>query len=145
MTAPIFKGWIEKGYPNFNDETLAIMLPYFEQMEGDAVTMCVKKFRKQRSNLQNAYYWGVIIKMICDHSGYQTREEYKQVHDTLRGMFLRREGLWGKEITLSTSALDTVEFEKYQKQIRQWAAIALDLYIPEPNECEIPETYQTGD
>lgn len=145
MTAPIFQGWIEKGFPQFADDTADKMVAYFKPMEGKPITMCVKLFRKQRSNPQNAYYWGVIIKMICDHCGYRGRDELQLIHDTLRAKFLTREGLFGVQVVLSTTALSTVEFEEYQAKIRQWAAIALDLYIPEPHECEIPDTYETGE
>ncbi len=145
MTVPVFTGTIKKGWPDFPDATIDTMQAYFKPMEGKPITMCVKLFGKKRSLDQNAYYWGVVIKLIADHSGYQGRAELKHVHDTLRGMFLERDGLWRKKIILSTTALSTVEFEEYQAKIRQWAAIALDLYIPEPNECEIPEQYETGE
>ena len=145
MIAPVFTGTMEKGWPQFPDDVVAKMIPHFATMEGKPITMCVKLFRTQRSNQQNAYYWGVVIKLIADHAGYRSRDELQQVHDTLRGMFLVRDGLWGKEIVLSTTSLSTVEFEEYASQIRRWAAIALDLSIPEPNECEIPAVYEKGE
>ncbi len=145
MTTPVFTGWIEKGFPNFSDDVIDEMTAFFKPLEGKAITMVVKPVRKNRSLDQNAYYWGVIIKLIADHAGYSGRAELMQIHDTLRAMFLRRTGMWGKQIVLSTTSLSTVEFEEYQSRIRQWSSIALNLYIPEPNKCETPTTYETGE
>ncbi len=144
MTAPIFTGTIKKGWPNFPDDIIDIMGPYFAAMEGKTITMCVKLLDKKRSLNQNAYYWGVVIKLIADHSGYRGRKEILEVADEMRKKFLKVV-LFGEAFVLSSTALNTVQFEEYQSKIRQWASIALDLYIPEPNECEIPDTYETGE
>ena len=144
MTAPVFTGTIKKGWPDFPDDTIDRMVQYFFPMEGKPITMLVKPVGKKRSLNQNAYYWGVVIKLIADHSGYRGRKEILEVADEMRKKFLKVV-LFGETFVLSSTALNTVQFEEYQAKIRQWAAIALDLYIPEPNECEIPDTYETGE
>ena len=97
---------------------------------------------KGRSNPQNRYYWGVVVSLISDSIGY-TRDE---VHEMLKHKFLTsmesikntRTGisyLIPKE--KSTTQLDTKEWEQFMSEIREWSSMALNIFIPEPNE-EIP-------
>ena len=108
------------------------------------IEMEIRKQRKDRSKDQNAYYWGVVVKMIADHCGYSTRDDMERLHDHLRGLFLKRtftfEGRPETKI-LSTTSLSTVEFQNYCKEIQMWASIKLDLQIPDPNEAPIPDSY----
>jgi hypothetical protein len=94
---------------------------------------------KQRSNPQNRYYWGCVVQVISDELGY-TRTE---VHEMLKQKFLtsmeciknKRTGisyLIPKE--KSTTSLDTKSWEEFMSQVREWASMALNIYIPEPNE-----------
>lgn len=92
--------------------------------------------RDNRSNRQNKYYWGVIIKMISDYTGFFPDE----VHEILKGKFLSYEKVithTGQEVTLSmsTAELDKYDFEQYLEKCRIFAAGELDLIIPLPNEC----------
>ncbi|MEA2036722.1 MAG: hypothetical protein U9O94_04400, partial [Nanoarchaeota archaeon] len=80
---------------------------------------------------ENAYYWGVVVKLIGEHLGYLPNE----VHDALKWKFLRREGL-KLDKSLSTTVLDTIDFEEYLSNIRQWAGQDLEMIIPLPNEVE---------
>lgn len=101
---------------------------------------------KQRSNNQNRYYYGVCIRLLCEHTGYTPEE----VHEVLKHKFLRKT-LWIQhnhegvkemtEITRSTISLKTKEFEEYLTSIRQWASLCLGVNIPEPNE-NIIQAYQ---
>lgn len=93
---------------------------------------------------QNGYYWGVIIKMICDYTG---ETEAMRVHDALKMKFLSEpvgNGVAGRALMSpgSTSTLNTWDFEQYLEKVRYFAAIELGLKIPLPNE--VPE-YQRSD
>lgn len=97
---------------------------YLKGLSG-RVEIIVRKPRKQRSDPQNRYYWGVIVKAIADHTGH-TKDE---VHDGLRHMFLK-DG-W---VIKSTKDLSTAEAEEYHANCRMWAAATFSLIIPLPNE-----------
>lgn len=99
---------------------------------------CGRAFKKDRSNQQNRYYWGVLIDLLSEHTGFN-REE---MHEVLKHKFLRYTVWIPKKdnikeqsiIAKSTSKLTTKQFEEYQSQIRQWASTDLGLFLPEPNE-----------
>ena len=86
--------------------------------------------RKQRSLSENNYYWGVVIPLLCDWSGYSPEE----MHDAIKHRFLFD---FDKKLGLarigSTASLSTVEFENLMKKIREWASHE-GVFIPEPNE-----------
>lgn len=96
------------------------------------------KATKDRSNEQNRYYWGVVIDLISEHTGFN-REE---MHEVLKHKFLRqtvwvplRNGIKEQSIiTKSTTKLTTLQFEEYLREIRQWAAEEMSISLPEPNE-----------
>lgn len=90
--------------------------------------------RDQRSGRQNKYYWGVVVKLLSDHTGF-SRDE---MHECLRGMFLKyQKALPNNQIvtvTQSTTDLDTKEFEDYLDEVRRFAIQELDVEIPMPGE-----------
>lgn len=97
-----------------------------------------KSFKKRTLN-QNRYYFGVLVKNISDHTGYETEE----IHEVLKDRFLPKKFIVitnnkgekkETKINGSTTQLDTKEFEEYNEKIRRWAAQHLSIYLPEPNE-----------
>lgn len=98
--------------------------------EGNAAYILeIYKAKAKRSLNQNSYYWGVVVTILADETGYTIDE----VHQELGGMFLRYVKS-GKEFVRSTATLDTLEFEKYLEQCRKWAWNDLNITIPLPNE-----------
>lgn len=89
--------------------------------------------RKQRSLQQNAYYWGVVIKLISEHTGYLTNETHKKLAFMFNPEMIEVKGKAYK-IPRSTTELNTKEFEEYLEQIRVWAWQELNIEIPEPGE-----------
>ena len=104
------------------------------KFRGKTVEITIDERKKRRSNQSNAYYWGVVIKMIADTCGYRTSEEYAGIHSELKQKFLPKAGRL--QIAKSTSSLNTVEFSEYIEKVRQWAAEELGIYIPDPNEAK---------
>lgn len=107
---------------------------------------CHKEFsakeEKMRSLQENKYYWGVIVKILSSELGY-TRDE---THEILKELFLRelkflktKDGVEEVWITKSTTKLSVGEFEDYLSEIRQWASMALGIYLPLPRESEDPD------
>lgn len=109
-----------------------------QMREGWQVEIAVTRRRATRSLQQNAYYWGVVIQALSDHTGYTPDE----IHDICKARFIPKRLAMQKgngeivgEFVLggSTRSLNKNEFYEYVEQIRQWAA-ELDCYIPDPGE-----------
>lgn len=93
------------------------------------VWITIVKKSKARSDNQNRYYWGVVIKILAQELGYMEEE----IHDTLKAKFLTDRT--GKiEIVRSTASLATIDFENYLSAVRMWASSELNIYISQPNE-----------
>lgn len=101
--------------------------------------VCVKRLRASRSIQQNRYYFGVVLVLISEHTGYSADE----LHDVLKAKFLPKHlafsdgnGEVKDEFVIggSTRKLNTVEFGEYMESIRRWAAEDLDVVIPDPRE-----------
>lgn len=93
--------------------------------------------KKQRSGNQNRYYWGIVLKILSEHTGFTIDE----IHEVLKVKFLRawksldtKNGYIEAEYIQSTADLGTGEFEDYLTKIREWASIELSCWVPEPNE-----------
>jgi hypothetical protein len=95
----------------------------------------LKVDRDSRSNNQNRYYWGVVVKLLSEHTGFSQGE----MHYTLRHKFLSYTKVLSNnervQVVQSTTDLDTKEFEDYMEDIRRFAIQELDIEIPLPNEC----------
>lgn len=102
----------------------------FYSHEGKRVSVIVARERKHRTNPQNRYYWGVVVALLSDNTGYTPDE----MNDLLKWRFNRwhRDNL--PDTVKSFKDLSTVEFEEKMSQIRVWASVDLAVYIPEPNE-----------
>lgn len=101
----------------------------FVDGKNDWFVVEIQKSKQVRSLPQNKYYWGVIVKVVSQHTGYTSEE----THQELARMFLSYENN-GKLFVRSTTKLNTVEFEKYAESCRDWAKREMDVYIPLPNE-----------
>ena len=127
---PIFTAKIQRGKVVFDNVDL--LNGYLISLEGKEVEVIVRRRKKSRSLPQNAYYFGVCIKLLCETTGYTDDE----MHIALKMMFLQDKTR--KIPTLiSTTSLTTVSFEEYLEKIRQWAAQELSCSIPLPNEVDI--------
>jgi hypothetical protein len=105
-----------------------------------AVTIEVKVKKRVRSDVQNAYYWGVVVAMISERLRELGHDVDRDLtHEFLKGRFLYSELTdpnTGEvmRIPRKTSELATEEFIEYMEHIKQFAAETLDIYIPDPNE-----------
>jgi hypothetical protein len=122
---PIHRGMIEKGVLTLAEPQTFI--GYLHTLKGE-VEIIIRSPRKKRSNDQNEYYWGVVLKLIADQTGHTDEE----VHEHLKWRFLRKHGRL--ETVKSTTKLSTIEFEEYLSKVRQFASGELNIYVPLPNE-----------
>lgn len=104
---------------------------YLEQFCGHKVEVIIRKPKTKRSDLQNSYYFGVVVDMLASELGYDKDE----MHEILKYKFLQSNAM-GMPYVKSTTKLSTGEFEDYLSGIKRWAAEFLHINIPDPNEAE---------
>jgi hypothetical protein len=133
MTYRVFGRVDEKGkFQAYNRDAI---YQAFAQLKGKRVELSIRPETKQRSNNQNAYYWGVVVKMIADEIG----EDTETVHELLKDKFNRSEIIIKgnpETVSKSTTELSTEEFNQYIEKIQIWAANFLGITIPDPNQTE---------
>lgn len=103
---------------------------YLMTMKDGPVRVQISRYKRTRSSQANRYYWGVVIRLIAEYTGYTDDE----VHAMLKMMFLRKRADGMPETVMSTSKLPTDKFEEYLETIRRWAAVDLGVFIPDPNQ-----------
>jgi len=87
---------------------------------GKRISIEIRKFYKKRGIQANRYYWAVVVRNWALH--YLGDEEaIQEMHSYLGDWYRKREGvnkLTGQifEYTLSTTAMNTVEFSSYVNQ-----------------------------
>ena len=128
--APKFYGTVTENGLKLNDPQK--LREYSNQFIGKEVYITIKRKTKIRSNNQNSYYHGVVVKLIADHIG---EFEPEKVHNMLRWMFLR-DKTGNYDTVKSTTDLTTVEMEDYLSKCRMWANIQLGCNIPLPGEVD---------
>jgi hypothetical protein len=99
--------------------------------EGKRIEITIDKIKSTRSQQQNRYYWGGVVKILSVELGYTSEE----IHDLLKLKFLKRNIVIGVEeevIVKSTTELTKSEFMDYIASIQQWAS-ELNIIIPDPN------------
>lgn len=104
------------------------------------LTITVEKKKRSRSLNQNAYYFGVVVKLVREgllDVGY--RFTFEETHEYLKLMFLKEEKVNEQtgeilQTVGSSAGLTTSEFMDFIAEIQQWAAEYLSIEIPEPGE-----------
>ncbi len=100
---------------------------YLHTLDGKRVEVSVEKFRRKRTNDQNAYYW-----FILDLISKETGQDPLSLHEAFKFRFSSKIRLSGLIIPQSTKTKDTGEFTTYIEQIREWAREFLNTTIPDP-------------
>ena len=133
---PIHSGKVEKGKQIFDNPHRYLV--HTLKFEGKRFEIVLRAPKKQRSNPQNAYYWGVVIEILKTYLEGYTAEE---IHEALKIKFAsRHDPETGLVVVESTAGMDTKRFNEYFEAIKQWAAEFFDnCYIPDPNEAEYDE------
>jgi hypothetical protein len=126
---PIYKIKIENG---------KIYWPEVYLPDGE-YELIIRKPKKGRSSNQNRYYFGVVLRLLSDHTGYSVddlHETMKSMFNPLRLEFNTKKGTEAIRASKSTTELTTVKMEEYLSQIREWASQSLGVFIPLPNEVD---------
>jgi hypothetical protein len=130
---PVYYGTVQNGKMHLPRTERALFVDYLHTLEGKEIQITVEKRKDQRTMNQNAYLWGCVYKLICDHTG----DEPEDFHEWAKGKFLgkRTVSIHGEEqeVTRSTTELSKDEiFEVYIDPIRRWAAEYLEVVVPDP-------------
>ncbi len=127
------EGVVEKGRIKLRN-VAALNLQIAAFPSGTRVALTVEKWKKDRSDAQNRYYWGVVVKILADELGYFPEE----MHDALKLEFLRKESKPLPTVR-STTSLSTEEFEDYLEKVRIMSLTKYEVRIPLPGEIAIDE------
>lgn len=127
---PTFRGRIENGKIRLVERDKFAHL--IDNFEGNEIVISLKKFRRGRSTAQNAYYWGVVVKVFADFCGYG-EEDHDGLHETFKAKFLMRHTDWPVPVVGSTTTLDTAQFTEYIENVRRFCA-EYGCPIPDPGE-----------
>jgi len=130
---PLYYGTIQNGKMHLSRTERALFVDYLKTLEGKEIQILVEKRKDQRTVSQNNYMWGVVYKLICDHTG----DDLTSFHEWAKDKFLGKKtvviGGEPREVTMSTTDLTKDEiFERYIDPIRAWAARELEVSIPDP-------------
>lgn len=100
-------------------------------LRGKHVELTIRKRRTKRSSQANRYYFGVVVKLLAEHCGYDVQE----MHEALAFRFLRIEDcpITGAPRRKRTPETDTGEFAEYVDHCIRLAA-ELGVVIPQPSE-----------
>jgi hypothetical protein len=110
----------------------------FAQWPNSAVVIRVEQDVYARSVALNAYYWGAVIHLISEDTGYtpdEAHDEMKQLHLPKRFAAMRRNGrIKGVRVFEgSTTDLSNEEEWEYIENIQRWGAQREPpLVIPDP-------------
>lgn len=114
-----------------------------KSFEGKEIEIEVKEKKSDRSQEQNAYYWGVVVPIVqagLIDAGFE-REIFRRkeaVHELLKGLFcplvqiveLNIDSITTLEPT--TTNLNTKQMLEYFDDIKRWASEFLGVFIPDP-------------
>lgn len=120
-------------------ENAMMLKRWLDSNKGNSLTITFQRFGNKRTTKQNRYYWGVVVKMIKERFKELGHElDSDEVHDFLKGEFNKREIVTENDhhlsIPRSTKDLDSQTFNEYIEKVRQFAAITLEINIPDPDE-----------
>lgn len=124
---PIFLGQINEGKLSLDKSEQ--FKQYLHTLNGKRIELTVSKVRRKRTPDQNAWYWGVAVKMIAQETGHEPDE----IHDALKHEFCPKVLIGNLVAVKSTTKLDTVEFgDNMMEKVVRWAAENLHMVIPMP-------------
>lgn len=104
-----------------------------KKWEGNEVE--INKSTKSRTSQQNRYYWGVVLKIVSQETGFTPEE----AHEVYKKKFLTyQKAHKGKlyDFTKSTTDLKTSEFGEYLDKVINHAQTELNLIIPAPEDYD---------
>lgn len=109
---------------------------FLHSLEDREVVATIGEFKKDRTDPQLRYYWGVVVRLISETTGYSKDE----VHSILGTMFLKDSMEFnGKNYTVikSISSIKSDAFSEYIEQCKAWASMEISCYIPDAERVSV--------
>lgn len=131
---PVLRAKIEDGKVVWHGIDAKRWQTLMKFLENQDVEITIGKRNKKATPSQRKYYWAVIVAMIAEAAGYTPEE----AHEALKWQFLKCHENSAIPTVRSTEDLTTVEREEYHARCRQLAAETYGLYVPDPNEANMP-------
>lgn len=130
---PVFKGRVLPGGLLVWDRPKD-WAKHTRSLAGCFVEGTLRKQRTKRSDKASRYYFGVVVHLIAEHCGYEKDE----MHELLAMKFLRIEDdpITGQPRRQRTPQTSSAEFAEYVDRCKRFAAVELNVYIPDPGEAE---------
>lgn len=126
----LFHGNVHKGKLKLDrrGEFDQALIPF----EGRQVSIALSKRQSIRSLNQNSYFHGVICELISEKTGYEPEE----VKEILKQKFLLIDDS-NMPRCRPTSSLNTEEMSRFIEQCIRWAAMELQLVIPDIEKVSV--------
>lgn len=130
---PIFRATVTYA-GDLRVETPTRFRTYLARLKDKPVEVIVRRVKSQRSLRANAYYRGVVVKVMAEEFGYDPQE----MHEVLAMRFLRVDDcpITGAPRRRRTPDCDTREFAEYVDACIRLAT-EHGLYVPQPGEVEL--------
>lgn len=121
------------------DGTVKLVTPIayknaMKQFQRGPAVMRIEIPKKGRSSQANRYYWGVVLALIADHTGYEQdelHEYFKTRFNPINFVFAGDEQVIGG----STRQMTSKQFAEYIDRIRRFAETELGMTLPEPERA----------
>lgn len=113
---------------------------YIGGLKGKTLEVTVRERGTQRSNQQSRWEWGVAIKLLAEHCGYDRHEQKALHYDLVKLCFgTHVNPTTGFEIpnVVNSSQLSTKEFGVFMEWIVKWAAEFHGVIIPLPDDVDL--------
>lgn len=123
----LLHGRVQNGKMVWRDKEQA--QKHVASLEGKRTVTLVEEYPGVRTSNQNRFFHGIVCKYISEATGY----EMPETKILLKHMFLTRVGKNGRLYVRETHRLNRAEFAIFIDECVRWAALYLDLVIPEPD------------
>lgn len=134
MVVHAYTGTVKRG--KFTPDSPREFAKEFLHKEGKRVVVSVKEWRKNRSNSQNRFWWGVVVPLFAETMGCTSEE----AHEALKAEInydLKVIGDRAIRVPKSTADLNTAEFKELVEKAQRLAAEMFSgLYIPDPASAQ---------
>ena len=106
--------------------------------EGKSCWVTVEPERKATSNPQLAYYFGVVVKILSDYTGFGKESMDILLKQKFLSEIREMEGHYYL-ITKSKKDVSTAQFTEFVNDVKQWAFDEFQLIIPDPDEVQLTD------
>jgi hypothetical protein len=139
---------VPKGDVNRSRDIERVVHALEELADDKTWRVSIEEEKSKRSSDQNAYYWGVVVEMMSQETGYEPEEIHEYLCGARWGWKDKRvpktprnpEGIESVPVRTTTmnedgkrSVLKIMEFSDFVEFARRFAAKKLNLFIPDPN------------